>query len=694
LNYKHTILFFLFFIHFGQNTYAQNRDNRKRVQIIVTGDKYILPNKYILKSTLVLRHQDSIVQQSLYEVRLDTLVFSVEFIRKHLGQPINLSYRYIDLPYLKSYAFIDSAVLKQKATAIQIAYDLSPEEIAAKSNIIDNKNLEYNGSFSRGFSVGNAQSLVLNSKFDMQLEGEIGNGIKINAAISDDNIPIQPEGNTQVLQEFDKVFIKLSKDKTSVVAGDYSISSHDSYFMKYLKKLKGLGATTEITNKSNSILVESNVATSRGKFARQTIDHKEGNQGPYRLTGINNERFIIILSGTEKIYFNGTLLKRGQEYDYVIDYNLAQITFTPNRLVARESRIIVEYEYTDQNYYRTLYSVGTKISHRSTNLAINFYSEQDSKNSQGQQSLDSNSIKFLQNSGDQTGAYSIPSIRVASKDENANIRYELLNNPNFSIDKIEFYLKYSLDPIKGIYTSNFTEVGQGKGSYSIDPTLSLNGRVYKFVGANNGSYEPVIQLVPPEKKQMMNISLDQKIGKHTNVYSDFSITNYDKNRFSEINDNDNVGLASYTHIIGTKPLHVRKDSLNNDTLNLVYQVSYEGTGQNFKPLNQYRSAEFTRDWNYIPTAAHIENIFKSSFGIKNNSNLSLLGGYNRYDVKNTFQGNNINVNIHFAQKGFLFDAQPSLTKTSSNILNTNFIRPNFNSMLQKSLTQLLIHFII
>ena len=97
-------------------------------------------------------------------------------------------------------------------------------------------------------------------------------------------------------------------------------------------------------------------AISRGKFARQTLPTKEGNQGPYRLQGNNGERFIIVLAGTERVLFNGTLLKRGFDYDYVIDYNRAEITFSPTRVIARDSRVIMEFEYTDISYLRSLYA--------------------------------------------------------------------------------------------------------------------------------------------------------------------------------------------------------------------------------------------------------------------------------------------------------------------------------------------------
>jgi hypothetical protein len=58
---------------------------------------------------------------------------------------------------------------------------------------------------------------------NLQLDGKLNEDLFIQAAISDNNIPIQPDGNSQQLQEFDKVFIKIYNDRISLTAGDFEL---------------------------------------------------------------------------------------------------------------------------------------------------------------------------------------------------------------------------------------------------------------------------------------------------------------------------------------------------------------------------------------------------------------------------------------------------------------------------------------
>ena len=95
-------------------------------------------------------------------------------------------------------------------------------------------------------------------------------------------------------------------------------------------------------------------ATSRGIFRSQSITPIDGVQGPYRLEGENGEQFLIIVAGSEVVYLDGVEMIRGENNDYTVDYATGEITFTPNRIITEDRRIVVEFQYTTNEFSRTL----------------------------------------------------------------------------------------------------------------------------------------------------------------------------------------------------------------------------------------------------------------------------------------------------------------------------------------------------
>ncbi|MBL4625700.1 MAG: hypothetical protein JKY42_11255 [Flavobacteriales bacterium] len=303
---------------------------------------------YAVQDTIALDSL-SLLQNSITLFGIDSSQYKIDAISSELTwkvkptiDSIQISYRtlIIDLDYEHQHKDIKKIELSGIGHKDPFKYTGStPQDLDYLSS-----GLNKNGSISRGVSFGNNQDLSVNSSLNLQLSGKVSDRISVLAAITDDNIPIQAEGNTQQLQEFDKVYMQLYDKNSRLTAGDFQLKNTTPYFLKYYKKAQGgriqtSFATQQENDKPGLLDLSLSGAVSRGKFARNVIQGVEGNQGPYRLTGENNEPFIIILSGTERVYIDGKQLTRGQEYDYIIDYNTSELTFTARQLLQKTNEL-------------------------------------------------------------------------------------------------------------------------------------------------------------------------------------------------------------------------------------------------------------------------------------------------------------------------------------------------------------------
>lgn len=584
------------------NAGAQELSNLRLRRVALQQDTIRLDSLSVATGSLRLRVEERWVDSSAYHLKDNLLIWR----QRPQADSATLSYRVFPFALRGPLRRRDTSAIFPAERSDYIGSFYTPYQNSEP--LLDFQGLDYNGSFSRGLSFGNRQSLVLNSNFNLQLNGRLGEDVELLAAISDNNLPLQPEGNTQRLQEFDQVYIQLKRNGSQLTAGDYELGGPHGYFMRYYKRLQGATVQHQAELKDGGeIRARASLAVSRGKFGRNVFLGEEGNQGPYRLTGAEGEAFVIVLAGTEKVYVDGRLLKRGQNFDYVVDYNRGTITFTSNRLITKDIRIIVEFEYATQQYLRTLYALNTEYRRGPLRVYANAYSEQDGRFSGEARNLSPAQRAELAAAGDAQDGILAPGARPADESNNP-VLYKKVANPSSCLSDSIFVQAAAEEG--GVFAVSFTELGPGQGHYRRRPAEAF-GTVYEWVPPGPdcqpaGDYAPVVRLATPKQRQMYSAGMEYRWAEHSALKAELALSGNDLNRLSRADDADNQGLALF---LGGE----HREDLGDGPWSLEGEFGYEGVQEQFRSLNPYRVAEFVRDWNIessgTPRQEHLGRAF-------------------------------------------------------------------------------------
>ncbi len=449
------------------------------------------------------------------------------------------------------------------------------------------KSIQKSGALIRGFTVGTNSDLQINSGLRLQLSGKLSDDIELVAALSDENTPIQPEGNTETLEEIDKVFIELKHKNAVGTFGDYELNIQQSEFARLTRKLQGSKGEFNIDNNKGIIAV----AGSRGKYNSQFFMGMDGNQGPYRLFGLNGEKQVIIIAGSEKVFLDGEQMKRGENNDYVIDYSNSEITFTPKRMITSASRITVDFEYSDQNFKRNFYGVdySTKLFDEHFNFGFSYFREGDDQNNPIDFSFSETDKLLIENSGDDRTKAVRSGVSSALPDSLGFIHGNYIKvDTLISNNQFTFY-RYNPENINAIFNVTFSFVGFGKGDYIKE---SLGN--YRFVGINNGSYAPLIYLPMPELKQISNFFFKSVITEGINLKAELSLSDWDKNLFSNYDDSDNFGYAR-SLMLEIEPREVKIVNINFGKIGVSLKDRY--IQKKYSSLDRFDNVEFNRYYN-------------------------------------------------------------------------------------------------
>ena len=234
------------------------------------------------------------------------------------------------------------------------------------------------GYLSQSFASGNRRDLSPNTTADLKLGAKLSGGIAINAEILDSDMPMDDEGVTNQINELTSVRITASKDSTRLSVGDIVAENNTNSLVRYSKKIKGLDFfTVNGFSNGDTIAAHTDFAATKGKFRRQQFFGQENSQGPYYLTGNDSTTSVVVLIGTEIVYLDGNRLSRGEDADYVIDYNSGCITFTIKHIITSQSAIVVDFEYSDTQYNNYFLFAEGQYQHRGVRYSAGYMSEYD-----------------------------------------------------------------------------------------------------------------------------------------------------------------------------------------------------------------------------------------------------------------------------------------------------------------------------
>ncbi len=509
-----------------------------------------------------------------------------------------LAISYTALPYRFQRGYRLRELLLRRDTSRGDTIRFAPVSSTLTIENVFGAGLQKSGYIGRGFTIGSSRDLTLNSGFRLQLSGKLSDDIDIVAALTDENTPIQPEGNTRTLQELDKVFIRLSSPHLAATLGDFTLSLSGTEFGSYNRKLAG--ALAEAGSDIGTASVS--WASMKGTYRSMQFNGIDGMQGPYRLTGKNGEPRIVVLAGTERVYVDGVEMTRGENNDYVIEYAGGEITFKPRRLITSFSRITVDFEYADRLYSRALFTADAtgKAFGERLRVTARYLQEGDDPDAPIEFELSDADRAVLAAAGDDPRKASAPGAAYVGIDSARGIGAGAYIRADTLIDgALTVYYRYEPGADSATYSVTFSFVGAGMGEYA---RQSIG--YYRFVGPGRGDYSPLRLLPVPELRRLADLKAAAEPLRGLKLSAEAALSEADGNRFSTLDSEDNAGAAA--NISGE--LSLKAGPLGAVDIGARYRHSSAA----FNPIDRIDEIEFSRRWNTGAAARADESIREAS----------------------------------------------------------------------------------
>jgi len=339
--------------------------------------------------------------------------------------------------------------------------------------------LRVSGSKTVQVASGSRREMTVDQNLRLTIVGQLTPDIAVRAFLSDDNLPVVPEGNTEELRDIDKVLVELTAPVWHATLGDFVARRRGTTFGNYRRKLQGVSLQADPGATDFEILAGS----PRGLYRTLQIRGQEANQGPYFLGGSGAAGNLFIVAGSERVTLDGRLMARGAERDYIIDYVAGTITFTYRQLITAESTIVVEFEEGEGPYARTVVGGGGGVNfdlpmlHLPARVSARVIREKDDASRLRTGDLAPEDEAILRAAGDDQSLAVAGGVTATEPGEG-----------EYDAQVVGDKTIYVFNELGGDFNLELFYLGPGRGDYDLESLTAGGQRVFRYVGEALGSY--------------------------------------------------------------------------------------------------------------------------------------------------------------------------------------------------------------
>lgn len=392
--------------------------------------------------------------------------------------------------------------------------------------------LRIEGSKTVSVQSGTNRDATVDQGLNLSISGPLTEGIQVRAEISDDNLPITPEGNTEELRDLDQVRIELFGRRGRAVVGDFRVDRPIGAFVPFERKLQGF----DLLGRDRRGLASVFGGAPRGSRIEIEFFGREAVQGPYEIVDGRRLDQSVIVAGSERVFVDGRPMVRGADRDYTIDYIRGTVTFTSRRPIDANSRIAVDFELSDSAYRRNVFSAGVdSVRFGPVRFGAAFLRDGEDRNRPRDQALSAEEIELLQAAGDD------PSLAI-SAGVTGTLPGEGDYVERFTSGGERYFV--AADTTGGDFDVNFRYVGPGQGEYTLDGATATGILNFIYRGTGLGDYTVGRQLALPTLTDAAVLHVGVGGGpERAHLSAEIDVTEHDANRFSELDDANNAGSA-------------------------------------------------------------------------------------------------------------------------------------------------------